>query len=487
MSSENCLHLIKLINLEQNVIIPHQILIIKGVIDNYKCVQQENISLQVENVKYLTTGLSSDTGRFKFLLDLGVENKEFLLTFSYCNSKLKISIIYERKQSIYKIQPLLLVAADELETGNDDDSDNKLRLNQQIIDLNLLLVQSVYAEKLKESGYERLNFVFNDKCKIFRTKLQKHQIWQLNEHELWLHFAKELLESDWGNQEQLKFIAFIANSKYLGEEVEKSQDFSYQNIRKHIKGHAALGTGGLALFSCTYFYAWPNTFENILNCFENQQNLDLSKEPDDSNYRKTRCGVYASSLGAVCHEIGHIFDLGHDREGVMGTNFDYINQVFTLPSQTEHLPLRIVETKPNSLLPTLTKPRFTQLKSPANGFLLRYREQQENDSFYFSTNSAVILAHHFWLRKDFLHLQLSQFEVEFVKSSCLVKSIKFPLKLLEIRETLNSLVVKWFELQKRKQEQPVFEYSLKSMEKKLLKDHYIFVMSIYGHTKKLEI
>lgn len=49
---------------------------------------------------------------------------------------------------------------------------------------------------------------------------------------------------------------------------------------------------------------------------------------DDSNYRGTHGGCLATTLGSVLHELGHTFDLGHTREGIMGRGFDYVDRVF---------------------------------------------------------------------------------------------------------------------------------------------------------------
>lgn len=49
---------------------------------------------------------------------------------------------------------------------------------------------------------------------------------------------------------------------------------------------------------------------------------------DDSNYRGTHGGCLATTLGSVLHELGHTFDLGHTRDGIMGRGFDYIDRVF---------------------------------------------------------------------------------------------------------------------------------------------------------------
>lgn len=45
-------------------------------------------------------------------------------------------------------------------------------------------------------------------------------------------------------------------------------------------------------------------------------------------------GCYASTLGATCHEMGHIFGLGHTTHGIMGTEYHFIHQMF-LPNENE--------------------------------------------------------------------------------------------------------------------------------------------------------
>lgn len=73
------------------------------------------------------------------------------------------------------------------------------------------------------------------------------------------------------------------------------------------------------------------------------------------------------------------------------------------------------------------------------------------------------------------------------KSQGIIKSSELPLRIVELRDCANSLVKEWFDLQTSSEETPVFEFDLKVLQNKLSKDYYLFVMSIYGHTKKLEI
>uniref|UniRef100_A0A1I8MR19 Uncharacterized protein n=1 Tax=Musca domestica TaxID=7370 RepID=A0A1I8MR19_MUSDO len=472
------------LNLHDNERIPHRFLLIKCKVEGgagNSCVNKV-ISLFLDNKLQSQLSADCDSRKFKFLLDLGAENRRCEIRLEYCNAKLELCINYEQKQSAYSIQPLIIIAKDE----HEDIDKEKVTKYREIIDMNLLLIQSVYAEKLNERSMGRLCFHLRDKCLVFNSRLTKEEIWKLNENELWSSIAKELLLSEWGNQSNVKFVAFISCSKYLGNEVLKSQNFSYENIRKHMLGHVACGTGGLALFSSSYFYAWPNEFTNILESFNDKRKIDLGKQPDDSNYRKTYGGVYASSLGAVCHEIGHIFDLGHDLEGVMGSNFDYINHVFVVHKTTEHLPRRVVMEIKSQGNP-VAKQRFTQLKkTPAEGFLNSYREQKENDSFYFSANSAIILSHHPWLKCDEDDLiDNNDFLVDFSKDDCIIRSHKYPIKLIEIRTNSNSLITHWFELQKTKEEQAVLQYDVSKYRKQLENECHLFVMSIKGHSKKI--
>ncbi|XP_061386081.1 uncharacterized protein LOC133320992 [Musca vetustissima] len=484
-NTTNCLHTIKLLNLQDNETIPHRFLLIKGAVEGRKCYADEQIALFLDDKQQKQQQLSAnyDSRKFKYLLDLGeVEQCIHKIRLEYCSAKLELSINYKQKQSVYGIQPLIIIAQDE----DEEEDEHKVTKYQEIIDMNLFLVQLVYAEKLNELSKGRLCFNFKNRCRMFKSCLSKKEIWTLKEHDLWSSLAKEILQTDWGRESTIKFVAFIACSKYLGDEVQKSKDFSYENIRKHMLGHVACGAGGLALFSSSYFYAWPQKFDSILSCFNDKKKIDLSQEPDDSNYRKTYGGVYASSLGAVCHEIGHIFDLGHDLEGVMGSNFDYINHVFVVHETTEHLPRRIVMQTPETQMPK--QQRFTQIKkTPAQGFLNSYREQKENDLFYFSANSAIILSHHPWLRCEDQHDQ-HDFMLDFSKEDFVVKSSNYALKLIEIRTNSNSLIKHWFDLQKCGVESSgVMQYDLSRYRKQLENECHLFVMSIKGHCKKIWI
>lgn len=51
--------------------------------------------------------------------------------------------------------------------------------------------------------------------------------------------------------------------------------------------------------------------------------------------RGTYGSCFSTTLGSVCHELGHTFDLGHSKKGIMGRGFDNINLVFTICNQSK--------------------------------------------------------------------------------------------------------------------------------------------------------
>lgn len=320
-----------------------------------------------------------------------------------------------------------------------------------------------------------------------------HQAHSLTEQELWELVAQELLSSDFYSP-QLKFVIFINCSEYNGAEIIKSQNFSYENIKKHLFAQPALGGGGLALFGTAYFYAWPSVFEDIAKQIQNTQKVDFATQADESNYRHTIGGVYASTLGALIHEIAHIFNCGHTEEGIMGRGFDYVNRLLNISCITEDLPGRIVNVKLNQgeTANNYHNNRLTKFsKNTAGTFMQNYHEQKLNDGFYFTRNCALILAYNKWM-----HSQEIDGDDNIEKNICLqfnkpTKSWEILCKadnfmiLIEIRLESNSLVKQFFEF---KPEAKINYFKIPSNAQEFLNcQHYLQVFTINGNTKRLNI
>ncbi|XP_034480405.1 uncharacterized protein LOC117786322 [Drosophila innubila] len=504
-------HQIEVEPLQESDKVEHSLLLIKGrLLPNCASAKQLKATLNLNQRKKQHEQLTqlSTAGEFKLLFDLTdsernidsskekEEQENCQLQLSCCSGERRLDFIYQPRRSAYRVQPLYLLCRSSKEE-EDEEVEVQTKERCALIDLNLRLVQCIYAHKLNAAGYTNRTFTLNGACRVFRSQLSCTAARGSSEDELWQHFASEILASaDWGQQLHLKFVAFIGCTRYDGVTVVASGDYSYANIRRHLHGHAALGGGGLALFGTGHFYAWPRHFTEIGDCIRSTERVDVARLPDESNYRRTYGGVYASTLGAVCHELGHCFDLGHTLDGVMGHGFDYLNRVLTVDQPTEHLPQRIVSrvtdrdatNSSNASSSSLVRPRLTQLKlkqSTGNKFLENYHAQRRNDSFYFTRNCAVILAQHRWLRPDLKEqIELNAAQIRLVPASSEIVS-SVPLRLIELRCNLNSLVAHYEEFQ----EQPaIYRFQLPDSLWHLLstqQTHYAFVLTIDGDTKRL--
>ncbi|XP_064546593.1 uncharacterized protein LOC135434116 [Drosophila montana] len=475
--------------------VEHSLLLIKGRLQpSCASAKQLKATLSLRQIQQEQLTQLSAAGGFKLLFDLATEESEYpelpvncQLRLRCCSGERLLQFSYQARCSAYRVQPLYLVCRP---SGAEQEESALEAERCGLIDLNLRLVQCIYAHKLSAAGYTNRTFTLNGACRVFYSQLSCATARACSEDELWQRFASEILACpDWGQQLQLKFVAFVGCTRYDGAAVAASGDYSYANIRRHLQAHAALGGGGLALFGSGHFYAWPRRFSEIGDCIRSTERVDVTRLPDESNYRRTYGGVYASTLGAVCHELGHCFDLGHTLEGVMGQGFDYLNRVLTVDQPTEHLPQRIVSTTTDAAT-SLVRPRFTQLKlkQPAGSqFLDNYHAQRRNDSFYFAHNCAVILAQHRWLRAGLQAASLEQLppvHIQLLPASAeIVASV--PLRLVELRCNLNSLVAHYEEF-----EQETHRFQLPASLWHLLatqRTHYAFVLTIDGDTKRLAL
>ncbi|EDV99622.1 uncharacterized protein LOC6565272 [Drosophila grimshawi] len=496
-------HQIEVESLRESDKVRHSLLLIKGrLLPSCSSGNQLTATLSLRRSKREQLTQLSAVGEFKLLFDLESESdKESQevqeeepceLQLNCCSSKRLLQFSYQRRLSTYRVQPLYLLCRPSDHDDEPAESEQLQRERCTLIDLNLRLVQCIYAHKLQAAGYANRTFSLNGTCQIFRSQLSGATVRGCGEDELWQRFASEILACpNWGQQLHLKFIAFIGCTQYDGAGVAASGDYSYANIRRNLKAHAALGGGGLALFGSGHFYAWPRRFAEIGECIRSTRRVDVTRLPDESNYRRTYGGVYASTLGAVCHELGHCFDLGHTIDGVMGHGFDFLNRVLTVDQPTEHLPQRIVAAAAvaaTDASTSLVRPRFTQLKlkKPAGSeYLDTYHEQRRNDSFYFTNNCAVILAQHRWMRPDLEpQAQKQQPHIELLSASAEIVS-SIPLRLIELRCNLNSLVAHYEVFEEQQQ---AHRFQLPAALWHLLttqRTHYVFILTIDGDTKRL--
>lgn len=95
-------------------------------------------------------------------------------------------------------------------------------------------------------------------------------------------------------------------------------------------------------------------------------------------FRGTYGGCFSTSLGSLCHEIGHCFDLGHTETGIMGRGFDNMHCVFS----------------PNNYQKTVNVNFKDLAKQKGYGITRLEQSLKNNDFTFFTRNCGLILNAH---------------------------------------------------------------------------------------------
>ncbi|XP_065202210.1 uncharacterized protein LOC135832704 [Planococcus citri] len=242
--------------------------------------------------------------KFSLLLCLKPGINDFLFTFK----TVKIRQTYHHVSPSVKfvVSPTFIICKGE------DIPYHSVEKIKDKVNVGCKLIQTLIAEILYEYGFGRKTFALTQEdangngdgsCLIFHSKLDVESAATMSSEELWEYFGREIMTSEHGFKNR-KFLAFLSHG----------QGKISQNL--------AIGGGGLALCSAEYVRSWPGSIDGINNCFNNEVMHNFSLTNNIKNN-------LSSSLGAVCHELCHTFDLGHTTNGIMGGDFDRIGIIFS--------------------------------------------------------------------------------------------------------------------------------------------------------------
>ncbi|GMF18387.1 unnamed protein product [Phytophthora lilii] len=101
----------------------------------------------------------------------------------------------------------------------------------------------------------------------------------------------------------------------------------YNTKTRKAEGHTALGGGKVGVFGSCGLHTWPAHLGEISACCLNNNRIDQRYLLDDSCFRGTFWANFSTGIGAMLHEIGHTFGLGHATSGIMARGFDDMNQL----------------------------------------------------------------------------------------------------------------------------------------------------------------
>lgn len=431
-------HSIELKNFGEGYVYSREICLISGSIRN-------SCSDEIVKIKRSNDGsywVVSVFGRFfKQLISLIPEcDNQFEL--QYCNSTLDITLRHKSSQNeFFIVQPLYVINENSDGRFQSDNCDeNKVEHALMKINLAMKLAQCVFSTKFNESMQLELSYVLQP-CEVFRSRLSIDDARNMSQWSLYDAIASEIVDRKGVEScNRTKFVGFMSCTKFDG--LDSGEDYSYANIKAKTHSNPALGGGFLCLMGSGCFYSWPNRIEEVAAAFSSKKEIDLSKLLDDSNYRKTYGGCFATTLGALVHELGHCFDLAHTETGLMGNDVDFINRFFLAENLTEILPKRLVRSCQLSekQTPKLAGvQRFTKIKKPGT-FLEKYHEQKDNDLTFFEPNCLWTLRYNRWFTQS-----TAKNEIIFNEKERSLKA-QDSLKLVEIREleSNNSMLVQFW-------------------------------------------
>ncbi|XP_054719111.1 uncharacterized protein LOC129228455 [Uloborus diversus] len=199
------------------------------------------------------------------------------------------------------------------------------------ITLGAQMLQTFTWDKIKEHCSNGRTFCLEETdgkviCHVFSSKLTVEEAHKLSEQELWSHFAVELMNSNLRLGNRCKFLAFLSFTRYCN--YSNLSPKNHKEVLRLTKGQVALGGGGLALFGSGCLHTWAEDVSQIPWRFGDKRKIDRKKLMDDSANRGWHWACYSTGLGATLHELGHTFDLGHTKGGIMGRGFDDIYKYF---------------------------------------------------------------------------------------------------------------------------------------------------------------
>ena len=444
--------------------VSHSVILVKFQVDNFNESSTGGVFIRDQRCQNWPCDYYQRCGsllKFRCLLRLcaGVNT----LTVNCCSVETSLSLFFERpkQERLVELQYIVCDGHDGRFQSTAEDSyvDDAC----QRINLAVELIQCLISEALHEAGLARKTFRFEE-CRPVHSNLTLAGALQADEGQLWNHLAKELIAGQVASRET-KHIGFLACTHFEGLNVP---DYTEEDIKRRTRANIALGIGDVALVGTGCLYTWPSNLLDVVPHFHNITPVDISRQMDDSNSRRTYGGCFATTLGALCHEIGHIFDLGHTQTGIMGTDFDLVNRFFLVDSPpNEILPPRIVgQCKASS---GGKDPRLTRVRTE-NQYLKQFRKRQA-DLVFFERPSLVTLFHHRWFNTA---LEVKPPEWRFENDTI---SSRNPLRLVEIRDGITAVTIEYFEFSGEKQ---VFRLPAKFKRG----DCNIIVMDVKGNVSR---
>ncbi|XP_053625386.1 uncharacterized protein LOC128683615 [Plodia interpunctella] len=488
-------------NFQNGESVNYSLVLIKGIITRGNSNNQDKIlcTTSCDGIQKKTEW-NVHNGEFKVIVQL--KRGENIIELQHTEQHRKIIFLdYTPRKTNLRVTPVYIICQ-----GHDGyfqspyDNENSVESACKRLALGSKLIQSITAEKLFESGVGRKTFQLEHEvdskkpeCIVFRSTLNVNKARKMKQAELWTHFGRELMLSDLGSNER-KFLGFVSCTRFKGTDIDKPM--THDEIVSLTEAYAALGGGGLALFGTACLYTWPESVEEIIPKFLDTTPVNTRRFMDDSGYRGTFGGCFATTLGSVFHELGHTFDLGHTKDGIMGRGFDNIDRVFTVGDKRSSMvkdnmnnyngkpvqhstialqrnisvtmnvaePLRVLGPRSKTTLGNFASmsksdiirrsPNVTPITRPSSVYSnisnktdckRNINRVNGNDSIYWTRNCAVLLSYHRWFNNEYgRERQAITRYLKFDKNKMMIISTA-GIRIVEVRDESNGMVLDSYE------------------------------------------
>ncbi|MCY2955156.1 MAG: metallopeptidase [Planctomycetota bacterium] len=259
-------------------------------------------------------------GQFKALIELVPGLNQLIIRSG--KEELPFTLVYKPQTTPYIVRVVYLtdnIGNTQYQTPIENDPQdyaNKL-------DTAMKIMQSFTAERNYDLNFGRRTFNLeldeNGKVKVhvFKQPEPAAFYYAMNDVPWWGRVASELEKTL-----PTTYAKNVAVAAYTRLDPETGK----------VRGHTALGGGGLGLFGSGNLFTWPSKLADVQSAFMDTRPIDPKKNFSDSVGRHTFWGAASTTIGATLHEMSHTFGLPHTREpyDIMTRGFDHFNRAFTL-------------------------------------------------------------------------------------------------------------------------------------------------------------
>jgi len=257
-------------------------------------------------------------GKFKALTELVPGKNDLILRAG--RHELPLTLNYEPQTNPYFVR-MIYMTDNTGDTKYQSSVENDPQDYAAKFDTALKIMQTFTAERMHNLGYGRctfnLEFDENGKVKVHTFK---------GDHPAEYYYAMN--DGAWfghiGGRLDRRFPMETARNVVIAAYTR------FDPKTRRVRGHTALGGGGMALFGSGGVFTWPSSLGDVFRAFMDERPVDPTRVFDDSAGRSTFWAMASTTIGATLHELCHTFGLPHGRDpfDIMTRGFDHFNRAF---------------------------------------------------------------------------------------------------------------------------------------------------------------